>query len=166
MLMESFMQYVSEDERRVLQKCADGEIEADDDELVELLSNFDCRRAVTNSTIQKTVRELAHEELIQRPQYVTVCWKQLIATLTDIFPTVESLMCFYSQLTPTTSKVLDKIDCQPRNEGERDSLKYLKRFIKGLDARMLTTFLRFVTGSDLMLFHSWQINFTDLQGCA
>jgi len=58
------------------------------------------------------------------------------------------------------------IDCQPTNDRERDALKFLKRFIKGLDSRMLATFLRFVTGSDLMLFHLWEINFTQLDGCA
>ena len=45
-------------------------------------------------------------------------------------------------------------------EGERDSLKYLKRVIKGLDSRMLTIFQYFVMGSDMM----WQITFTDLKG--
>ena len=31
---------------------------------------------------------------------------------------------------------------------------------------MLATFLRFVTVCDLMLFHSWEIAFTQLDGCA
>ena len=47
-------------------------------------------------------------------------------------------------------------------EGERDSLKYFKRVIKGLDSRMLTIFLYFVTGSDMTL----QITFTNLKGKA
>ena len=63
MLMESFMQYVSEDERKVIQKCSNGKLEADDENLIELLSTFDCKRAVTESTmIMKTVTELAHQE--------------------------------------------------------------------------------------------------------
>ena len=45
-------------------------------------------------------------------------------------------------------------------EGEKDSLKYFKRVIKGLDSRMLTIFLYFVTGSDM----TWQITFTNLKG--
>ena len=166
MLMESFMQYVSEDERKVIQKCLNGELKADDEDLIELLTTFDCKRTVTESTILKTVTELAHQELIQRPQYVTECWRPILTALTVSFPTVESLICFFSQLIPTTSKVVSTIDCQPSNDGERDALKFLKRYIKGLDSSMLATFLRFVTGSDLMLFHSWEINFTQLDGCA
>lgn len=166
MLMESFMQYVSQDERKVIQKCSNGELEPDDENLIELLSTFYCKRAVTESTILKTVTELAHQELIQRPQYVTECWRPILTALTRSFPTVESLICFFSQLIPTTSKVVSTIDCQPTNDGERDALKYLKRYIKGLDSKMLATFLRFVTGSDLMLFQSWEINFTQLDGCA
>ena len=166
MLMESFMQYVSEDERKVIQKCSNGESKADDEDLIELLNTFDCKRTVTESTILKTVTELAHQELIQRPQHVTESWRPILTALTVSFPTVESLICFFSQLIPTTSKVVSTIDCQPSNEGERDALKFLKRYIKGLDSSMLATFLRFVTGSDLMLFHSWEINFTQLDGCA
>ena len=166
MLIGSFMQYVAEDERSVVQKCVNGEIEADDEGLVELLSNFECKRTITKCTILKTVIELAHKELVQKPQYVADCWKEIILTLTGSFPTVESLLDFYSQLTPTTTKVLDTIDCQVSNQEERDSLKFLKRFIKGLDSRMLATFLRFFSGSDLMLFDSWKVSFTNIEGCA
>lgn len=160
MLLGSFKQYVSEDERKVVEKCANGEIEANDVELSELLSNFECKRTVTKSTILKTVIEVAHKELIQRPQYVADCWKEIITSLTGSFPTVESLRIFYGQLTPTNSRVLDTIDCEPNTQEERDSL--LKQFIKGLDSRMLTTFLRFFSGSDLMLFDSWQVTFTNI----
>ena len=44
-------------------------------------------------------------------------------------------------------------------DGERDSLKYLKSVIKGLDSRMLTIFQYFVMGTDM----TWQITFTDLR---
>ena len=166
MLLESFMQYVSADERKVVEKCVNGEIEAEDEELAELLTNFECKRAVTKSTVLKTLIEVAHKELVQRPQYVSDCWKQIVTTLTESFPTVESLLSIYDQLTPTNSRLLDTIDSQPTTQEERDSLKFLKRFIKGLDSRMLTTFLRFFSGSDLMLFDSWQVNFTNIEGCA
>ena len=47
-------------------------------------------------------------------------------------------------------------------EGERDSLKYFNRVIKGLGSGMLTIFQYFVTGSDM----TWQITFTNLKGKA
>ena len=45
------MQYVLEDERKIIQQCLSGELEADDESLIELLSTFDCKRSVTESTI-------------------------------------------------------------------------------------------------------------------
>ena len=52
--MESFIQYVFKDER--LQKCSNCELETDDENLIELLRPFDCKRTVKNSTmILKTV---------------------------------------------------------------------------------------------------------------
>lgn len=114
------MQYVSEDERKVIEKCSNGELEADDENLIELLSTFDCGRTVTDNTmILKTLTELAHQEFIQRPQYVRECRRPILTAMRGSFPTVKSLNCFYSQLIPTTSKVVNTIDSQPTNDGER-----------------------------------------------
>ena len=156
------MQYVSEDERKVIEKCLNGKLE-DDENVIEMLTTFHCTRTATESRILKTVTEMAHQELIQRPQYLTECWRPTFAALTGSFPTV--LISFFNQLIPTTSKVVSTIDCQSTNDGERDALKILKRYIKRLDSRLLATFLHFVTGSDVTLFHSWEINFTQLDEC-
>ena len=52
--MESFIQYVFKDER--IQKCLNCELETDDENLMELLRPFDCKRTVKDSTmILKTV---------------------------------------------------------------------------------------------------------------
>ena len=57
------MQYVSEDERKVIEKCLNGKLE-DDENVIEMLTTFHCTRTVTESRILKTVTELAHQELI------------------------------------------------------------------------------------------------------
>lgn len=166
LLFDSFKHYVSEVERKVIERCRSGTIEANDESLLDLLSNFDCRRNVTKDTSLKIFTELAHKELIQRPQYVADCWGEILVELKPSFPNVEALNQLYIQLTPTTSKILNAMVCQPLNEGERQSEKYLKRFIKGLDSRLLSTFLRFFSGSDLMLFATWQVHFTNLLGAS
>ena len=49
--------------------------------------------------------------------------------------------------------------------GERDSLKFLKRYIKGLDTpQKLSKFVRFISGSELMLFDAIQVHFTNVAG--
>lgn len=166
MLISSFMQYVSNDERTVVQECVNGEVEIDDAQLIDLLSNFECKRVIQKSTLRQTVIEMAHKELIQRPQYVADCWKDIVTSLADSFPTVESLLYLYDHLAPTTTKLLNTIDCEANTQEERDSLKFFKRYLKGLDSRMVSTFMRFFSGSDLMLFDSWQVTFTDVRGYA
>ena len=141
------MQSVSEDEHKVIQTCLNGKLEADDESLIEILSTFDCTKTVTESRMT----EMAHQELIQRPQYVTDCWRPILTALTGSFPTI--LICFFNQLIPTTSKVVSTIDCQLTNDGEMDALKFLKRYIKGLDSRTLATFLQGSYGS----WKTWKV---------
>ena len=115
LFIESSSRYVSEDERKEIERCRSGDIEADDEDLLELLSNFECKRVVKKDVILQICIELAHKELVQRPQYVADCWREILGDLRASFPSVESLSLLYSQLTPTTSKVLDAMVCEPNN---------------------------------------------------
>lgn len=83
------------------------------------------------------------------------------------FPDLDSLTEKYEFLVPSTSRILGCIQAEPSSDGERECLKFLKRFIKGLDTpQKLSTFVqvRFISGSELMLFEAIQVSFTDLSG--
>ena len=46
---------------------------------------------VKPENIEVIIQEIAHKELIQKLQYVTDCWKEVLQALTDYFPTPDSL---------------------------------------------------------------------------
>ena len=169
MLIQSFMQYISADERRIIEKCLSGDLNFENEdafeELLDVLKMYDCRSRITADNIRKVIQEIAHKEIIQKPQYVTDCWKYILQPLTETFPTPNSLTDMYEWVKPSVSKITKCIQSFPQSDAERECLGFLRRYIRGLDTpEKLATFVRFISGSELMLFECIQVTFTDLSG--
>ena len=141
-----------------------GQVDPLDEELCDFLSTFDCEKVVNATNIKGILVELAHKELIQKPQYVAECWKSVIPWLCECFPQKEKLDNLYEKLCPTVSRVISCFEADETNEAERDAMKHLKRFVRGLDTAKLGKFLQFVTGSDIMLCDHIYVSFTRLDG--
>ena len=163
------MKYISTDERRIVGQCLSAELnfesEEEYNELLEILGNFDCRTRITKENAPAVIEEIAHKEIIQKTQYVTDSWKNILLALRESFPTLESLTERYVEVTPSVNKITSCIQSDPQSDAERECLKFLKRYIRGLDTpQKLSTFLRFISGSELMLFEGIQVTFTELSG--
>ena len=91
-LTHSFRQYISADERRDIKKCLSGDLDIQNEdefkELLDVLKIYDCRARVKPENIEVIIQEIAHKELIQKPQYVTDCWKEVLQALTVFFYSV------------------------------------------------------------------------------
>ena len=75
------------------------------------------------------------------------------------FSSVERILEMYDRLVPSNTKVIQALRAETTNEAERDCLKHLKRYIRGFDNSKLKKFLKFTTGSDLMIFDELQVAF-------
>lgn len=166
MLLASFRRYVSDSERALIDRCINGTVKEDDDELLEFLSNFDCKVLPKVSNLSKLLQELAHKELIQKPQYVAECWREVIKQLQPHVPTLEHVNELCQRLVPTNVKVLDALRVELTNEAERECFKHLKRYLRGLEKSKLEKFLKFTTGSELMLFNELQVTFIQHENAA
>ena len=60
---------ISEDERETLQKCIEGKIDSNDDDVLDFLSNYYCYRTPTKENILQIVSELTHQEIVRKPRY-------------------------------------------------------------------------------------------------
>lgn len=76
-LLTSFMYYVTADDREVLTKCLSGDLDCQDDDLLELLSSYKSFKLPNKDNLKVLLMELAHQEIIQKPRYVAQCWSQL-----------------------------------------------------------------------------------------
>ena len=52
----------------LIEGCLADSIACDNDELLDFLLAFDCKRKVTNSNIVEIMEEIAHQDIVQKPQ--------------------------------------------------------------------------------------------------
>ena len=79
---------------------------------------------------------------------------------------VGDIDMLFEKIRPTNRKVLDLVRpaVSITNEAEKDALYYLKRFVRGLNQQDLSSFLRFITGSDMICVNKIPVEFTSLDG--
>ena len=164
MLQDSFKRYVSQSETKLIEGCLANTIACDSEEMLDFLSTFDCKWKVVPSNVAATMNEVAHKEIVQKPQYVSDCWQPILSHLKIYFPDVSSLDQLYSSILPTNVKVIALLKASPATAAESETLSHLKRFIRGLDEAKLTTFLRFTTASDVIVTDTLTISFIDSEG--
>ena len=124
-----------------------------EEELLDTMERLNCRIQMHPLNVYGVVLELVKQELIQKP-YIMVCsWKRLLKNLLkryDEFKSFETVQKFYRDFEPTAKKVLPLLKADPKSDYERECLRYLQRYIHGLDKAFLLKFLRFVTGTNIV----------------
>ena len=167
-LLSSFSNYVTSDEREVLQKSLADNPDCQDDDLLEFLSTYKCFRLPTDETIRTIIVELAHQELIQRPRYIANCWAPVISNLKthESFQSVTKMRELYSDMKPSAKKVIKALKATPTNDSEKQSFDFLKKFVRSLDRPSLKIFLKFVTGSDSLVTDCISVAFIAMDGVA
>ena len=165
-LLSSFHLYISEDERETLEKCLKESFDDDNDDVFDFLSNYKCYRTPTKENILQIVSELAHQEIIQKPRYVTNCWAPILKPLIA-FPDFQSLVTLenlYDIKRPTAKKIVKLIKSEPVTDQERQCLDHFKKYIRSLQGSSLSVFLQFITGSDIISCDSIEVTFSALEG--
>lgn len=170
MLLNSFMRYVAKDEMEIISAVLKGESNLEDDEeLLDLLDRFGCRKIPTKENVRYLFLEIAHKELIQKAQYVADSWRDVLHVVIhrrEEASTVEGLCTLYNLVESTNRKVLQLLNATPNSTSERAAVDVLKRYIRGLDASKLKLFLRFITGADVICVSSIGVEFSCLEGLA
>ena len=167
MLLQSFKMYVSSDETKTIDDVL-GEFESSE-ELLHLLSSYRCYKSPTKENITEILRELSHQELIQKPRYVSNCFHEIFrkAKLPPEFQDADSILSFYKKRCPSANKIIKALECEPKTEQERLLLENLKRYIKSLNENELKLFLQFITAADIMPSDKMQVLFDPAQNpCA
>ena len=167
-LLESFHRYISKDDSETLKRSLTAECPepSADDEVLDVLSSYKCHRVVTKDNMPKIIDELAHQELIQRPKYIANAWSPILEKLKRFkeFENVESLVNLYEAKKPTHKKVCKLLTSNPATDAQRECFSYLKRFVKSFDDNLLTVFLQFVTGSNVIAVDKIEVAFSEESG--
>ncbi|XP_038065173.1 uncharacterized protein LOC119735517 isoform X2 [Patiria miniata] len=167
MLVNSLRMYLSETDRRVVDKALHGQpLDSDDqDDFLDLLGRVNCHSLPSKDEIRPMVISIAHKELIQEPKYALDAIASVAGPGLQIrIPNPAALQEMYSSKMPTPRKVVKLLDSSPVNPEQASALAYLKQFIKSLDDRLLRKFLRHVTGSEFICTKSIDVTFNRMRG--
>ena len=165
-LIQSFKSYLSQDESKVLEKALGNDFDPKDEDLLDLLSNFNCYKSPAKTNIFNIVHELAHQELVQKPRYIVDCLAPIINRMRVYTPfqTMEDLQKLYNEKKPTAKRVINLLSANPTPGDEQNSLEHFKRFVKSLNGNDLGGPLQFLTGSNIILCETVTVTFTTLEG--
>lgn len=147
-------------DRDVLRLALNRFQDVDEEDLLEALATVECRVTPTQGNIQNVITELANLHVIKKTAYVAECWGPILKQY--LIPILsKSLECINEELTVTTRKVL-KLLCFPdiNSLAEKATADAFKQYVKLCTPEKLSAFLRFVTGSDLILGKSIKVSFT------
>ena len=170
MLLQAFKLYVSEDEKDVIIDCLQNcENFVQNTDLLDLLSSYNCYRNPSGENIESIISQLAHQELIQKPRYVSNCWNPILQSMNvegTQFQNISNILLFYDEKKPTPKKVIKMLDASPQNDNEHVTFEHLTKFIKSLGSNV-GAFLQFTTGASVVLPEmKLKVTFTDLNGLA
>ena len=130
--------------------CSDFE-SVDQEELLEIMDIHNCRRLPAIDNIEKILRALAHQKLIQEPAFVIEQWSNILAPVRS---ELKGIAAVYEELQPTSRKIAKSITYpSTQNALEKQMVKYVSAHLRELDIQRLSFFLRFCTGSDQLLIH-------------
>ena len=164
MYFNSFMNYISKPEANLVEKVLSSSVSVDDDEVLDLLTAFECKKVATADNFKDLIIEIAHKEIVQKPRYACDCWSEILLPLKSLITSSEFLFQIYESLHPTAGKVCKLFKAEPKSPAENESLSHLKRWIKGRSMNDLRHFLRISTGSDILLVEEISISFTSSTG--
>lgn len=147
-IVEDFLKYVSTMDSEILAGAMQNFHEVDYSELLECLDNLDCKWQPKHDNIVKLIKDLAHKEIIQKPMFIMSHWHSVLRNIIP-FQQLDGIYENQKNLAKNVLKILDF--GENMKEDEKKIAGYLKKFIREGDDKLLSNFLRFTTGANIII---------------
>lgn len=147
MLVQNFLKYISESEAESLRNALENFDDVDNNDIIEILSGFDCKWLPKKDNIKQLLIDIAHKELVQKPSFVAKCFHGYLQHIME-----SELKGVYADLEPSPRNILSKIILSENDSSSppKNVYEYLRKYIKEADLKKRSSFLRFCTGSDVV----------------
>ena len=163
-LLQEFLKFIPESDAVCLKSALNDIGSVDMDEFLEILDQHEIKRVPRQDTIEKILEEIAHKELVQSSMFVIDCIAPFLKKLSI---SEEELKTMFESLCPTTRKVSALLKFPEVMSPEEIVVSnHLRRFVRELDIATLKKFMRFCTGSDLLLQDHIDVSFVNVTGIA
>ena len=132
------------------------------EELPSIPGSHNCTVLHTEQNLSRLVEEIAHKEMVQQPAFIIKCWKPILRSAEELMG-AEVLDKIIDDLKPKARSITKFIQFpESMSHAETTTAHHLMRFVRERDQRELGLFLRYCTGSDLFLFKTIKVSFTDM----
>ena len=173
-IIDSFVDYLSTYESSIIRdalKKKGAEFSSElKDSLLSVLGGMGCREIPNPSNIQQLIVEVAHYELTIKPAGALSIFHCGVPVQYHAFWrefSVSQLYDLYKALNVTPGAVVNAITAPDNmNANETRVYGYLKTFVGNLNHQDLRNFMRFVTGSSVMIDQSIVLTFNNVVGLA
>lgn len=169
-LLESFVDFVGAHESLILREALITRRFSPmlQSQLIDLLSRLDCTEIPTPANVKQIVVSIAKHQLLNKPLGMLFTFNSGVSQLHRDFWkkfSVEKFFELYKALNATPETVL-KIIQEPisLNLAQERVFRYLTTFIGNAKQDLLRLFLRFVTGSSVLMATPISISFNNLSG--
>ena len=132
------------------------------DDVLDVFDTYHCKSKLTRDSVDRICVEMGQQELIQKPHLMAQTWRNVLPKQLandGNFSSSLSINHFYKQNEPTSPRVAQLFSAQPQSPKQVATFDYLKKFTRACDSKNLKRFLCFLTGEDIMLVDSSEVNF-------
>ena len=147
--MQSFLLLLPPGEEQILENALSGR-KFDQNEVVDILSEFEVRVLPTPSNITSTIIQVAKAELIHKPYRAL---KKIQETMPQFWKTISRahIEVMYQLTYPSKENVLKILSSIPADGSEEKVFRWLCRYVKESDGDVLGNLVRFVTASSVVI---------------
>ena len=148
-LIQSFLSLLPPGEEQILANALSGH-NFDQNEVIDILSEFEVHVLPTPSNITSTIIQVAKSELIHKP-YIAL--KKIQETMPQFWNTISRahIKAMYQLTCPSRENVLRVLSSTPADSTEAKVFRWLCRYVKESDGDVLLNLVRFVTASSVVI---------------
>lgn len=173
-VMECFVDYISTYEGNVLKEALEETNPAFSDKaeeiLIDTLSCFGCRESPTPKNLRRLLKTIAQHEFLVKPMAGLQAIHSGVPEAHKGFwskYTVEELLQLYLELNASPAAVLCRIEePEQTNSAKSRVFGFLRQLVGSMKNTEIRRFLRFVTGSSVLIDKSIKVSFNNLHGAA
>ena len=149
-LTESLLCIVPPKQREILGRAMGRRQPFPQDDLIELLEDFKIKKVPTPENIHQQIVRVATAEFVTKPYFALMKLRDGMGQFWGE-ATKDEINALYQLSKPTASLVIGSLKATPLDSREEAVTRWLKRYLFESGDKMSATFVRFATGSDVLL---------------
>ena len=149
-LVSSFLHLLPPRERECLSNALAGTCPFLADEVLEVLKDYAIRQMPSQDNIHTIILQVAKNELIAKPYMCLMNIRRGMGSFWDDI-TTEEVNSLYQLSHPTPQRIISNLVCTQPDTKEVPILRWLNRNLTASSEAILSHFLRFCTGTDVIV---------------